>query len=121
MNENPRQFRLEKKSIIKSRFALHRIFAQGVSCRSRFFNAVALPAAETKIAFTTERGLKSVQRNRLKRLTRELWRSNKQSFSSRAEIAFIARLRAEACCFSLLQADFLELLSLVQGALSKRI
>ncbi len=102
---------LSKKSIIKKNSEFTDIFTKGKFYSSVFFRAYSLPCATVKIGFTTQRGLKTKpQRNRIKRITRELWRKNFLKYQLAAKIVISAKAKVLNVNHITLEKDFNDLL-----------
>ncbi len=68
-------------------------------------------ATKVRVGFAVGRGLvNKVQRNRLKRRTRELWRTQYRNFNVQGDVIIIAKKQAFEAPFSELEKDFINLL-----------
>jgi len=102
---------LLKSSIIKKNSEFNEIFTTGKFFSSIYFKAYTLPCSAVKIGFTTQRGLKTKpQRNRIKRITRELWRKNFPQYQLAAKIIFTAKAKILNVSHLDLEKDFNDLL-----------
>jgi ribonuclease P protein component len=102
---------LQKKTIIKKNSEFNELFTKGKFFSSIFFKAYSLPCTSVKIGFTTQRGLKTKpQRNRIKRITRELWRKNFPNYRLDAKIVITAKAKILNANHLTLEKDFNDLL-----------
>jgi len=77
------KFRLSKDERLKHKTDLSRVFDKGRRLRAGKITLIYLDSSERKAAFVTSRTVrKAVERNRIKRLLREAYRVNKDSFGS---------------------------------------
>jgi len=102
---------LQKRSIIKKNSEFNELFTTGKFFSSIYFKAFSLPCETVKIGFTTQSGLKTKpQRNRIKRITRELWRKNFPKYQLDAKIIITAKTKILQVCHLTLEKDFNDLL-----------
>ena len=101
---------LSKKSLIKKNTQFNQLCKKGKSISSKYFQAFFLDGVDQQVGFTVQKGYKNkIQRNRLKRVTRELWRTCLDQ-PTRCQIVFLTRLEAHSRVFAELEDDFHDLL-----------
>lgn len=103
-------FRLEKSSLIKNSAEFSSVIKSGSAYKGSYFTLFVANEDKLRIGFSVKRGMKSVDRNRLKRRTRELWRVCKGDFDLTGNLIVIAREQALSAPFKLLERDFRTLL-----------
>ena len=114
-----KKYGLNKKSILKSKTEYAEIFKNPVVCKSVYFKAFFIKNGKSKVGFITQRGISSVHKNKLKRKTRELWRTQKQDFQVNARIIFFVRHDALKAGVGRLTEDFKSLMVKIQNVLGK--
>ncbi len=74
---------LKKSEILSDKKAISRLFEKGEWSRGTYIHIVSLPADQRRVLFAVARYVKgAVNRNRGKRYLREIYRNNKECFSS---------------------------------------
>lgn len=101
---------LNKTSVIKSNREFDFIIRNGKVIHSKFFVLTIVKDNQKQIGFTTNKGLKAVERNRLKRILRELWRKNNSQNSLPGKAIIIIRRNALNDRFSKIENDYTSLL-----------
>ena len=103
--------RLPKKIILKSNAAFGRVFLLGQHIQFEYFTIYFVKQAELRIGFTTKRGYRNKpERNRMKRILRELWRKKYKQYTLPAHIVLVAD-------GSILRADYKLLDNLMETAM----
>ena len=116
------RLKLPKKIILRKKKDFNEVFSKGTTIASKYFLAFFLPARDLKVGFTTQKGLRTkVQRNRLKRRLRELWRTNFREHDLSGRIVLLIRVNAERIKFAELQDDFKILLKKLDDLSRKEI
>ena len=106
-----KKFTLPKNIIIKNNDEFNEIFNQGKIFSSDYFIAYTLKNDCVKVGFTTPKRIKNKpQRNKIKRITRELWRKNYRKYHLDAKIVIISRISLLSVNFIKLEEDFNHLL-----------
>ena len=115
MYESLKKYSLPKKTIIKKKSEFNEIFRNGIVFKSRYFIAFVIYGDEKKVGFATEKKCNSVIRNRLKRRTRELWRTLHGNFSFTGKVILYAKKTAAKEKFECLKKDFISLLQQIDN------
>jgi len=87
------------------------ILKNGSIERGKYLTIASLPGETTKVGFTTEKGLKAVERNKLKRWLRELWRSRSGTGSQNRQVIMVIRRRALSDSFEQIKKEFERLMN----------
>lgn len=90
------------------------LFQGGVRVKGRFLSIQVLKrnGAERRVAFIASKKVgNAVQRNRAKRLMREMYRCIRQDFPEKVDLAFIADRKILSCDFHALKDDVLRLVA----------
>jgi len=109
-----KKYGLPKKSIIKSKAEINNVFRNGIIFNGKFFKFFVQLSDTTRVAFAVERGCNSVKRNRLKRRSRELWRTLNEKLTIKANIIILVRKSAEKEPFQNLREEVVHLLEKIQ-------
>ncbi|MBN1541916.1 ribonuclease P protein component [candidate division KSB1 bacterium] len=114
-------FCLKKQSILKSRqFAA--VFQNGRVFRGNMFTFFVLPSNEKKIGFAVKKnGLKAVNRNRIKRLERELWRVHSSTLRCSAQIVVLAGESLLDVSFNKMDSEFSAGIKRIEMALNQSV
>jgi len=105
-----KNLRLDKSSLIKKSAEFSSIIRRGSVYKGSYFTLFVVKEDKLRIGFSVKRGMKSVDRNRLKRRTRELWRAWRGEFDLSGDLIVITREQALSDSFKLLEQDFRRLL-----------
>jgi ribonuclease P protein component len=101
---------LKGERLEKSEFK--KVFSKGRRFRDGVLTVYILKGEERKAGFVVRRAVRSaVNRNRLKRLLREIFRRNKDKYCGKILIIVVAGKEAEGLDFSKLEKSFLQLLN----------
>jgi ribonuclease P protein component len=85
-------FGLPKSQILKTRDEFQKLFHQGVRLKGQTITLFYLYTDTTKIGFAVQKSAgNAVNRNKIKRIMRHLWRTHRQSLSQPAHIVLIGR------------------------------
>ena len=109
---------IPKKTILLKKYEFNEIFSCGKSLKSRYFKVILLKKNDLKVGFATKRGINSVKRNRLKRITKELWRLNHQDYKINAHLVFLAHVENFHLHYKNLQEDFCSLLGKIEKSVN---
>ena len=105
---------LSKRMVIKSKKQVREILSQGTKRVGQFLTVYSLPKSklqEPQVAFLCHRDLrKAVERNRLKRIIREVVRTNKLSLR-KSENIFLLKDLARDKTFWQIKEDFVSVIS----------
>jgi len=106
-----KKFILPKNSLIKKNDEFNEIFNKGKIFSSEYFIAYTIKNDKVKVGFTTLKGIKNKpQRNRLKRIARELWRKNYRNYTLCSKIIIITKSNLLTINFKTVEDDFNKLL-----------
>lgn len=97
---------------IKNNSVFRRIYARGRSKASRYLVCYTLPnnEAESRFGFVASKKVgHAVERNRLRRILKEIVRLNENCFQSGYDYVIIVRPAARGVGYSLLEKDLLRL------------
>ncbi len=108
------KFKLDNSQIIKNRSDFSMIIRDGIVYTGKFFLIAVASNSNLRFGFTTKSGLRKVDRNRLKRRARELWRIHQGEYNLHGEFIIITRERALHVPFLLLENDFQNLLCKIE-------
>lgn len=97
---------MPKKGIIKKSSEFKRILSQGKKYKSENFIFVFIKNDSLSVGFCTEKGLKSTIRNRVKRITRELYRTIIHRDSIKGKIIIITKAIAALKKMTELKIEF---------------
>ena len=102
---------LPKKYILKKNKQFQYLFEHGKHFSSNYFVAFIAKNDSLQIGFSVQKGYKNkIQRNKLKRMTRELWR-NYRIKPNLCNIVFLTKVDALNANYQHLSFDFNQLLS----------
>ena len=104
---------LPKRMIIKSKKEMAHVFKTAPLKQGELLTLYHLkkPKTGTRFAFVCDRGIKkATERNRLKRIMREIFRAEKNKFLNQ-ETIFLARQTAVGKTFWQIKEDFVRLMS----------
>jgi ribonuclease P protein component len=103
-------------SIIKKNQDFNVLFSDGALFSSKYFTAFVLESEKQQVGFATQKGFQNkIQRNRLKRISKELWRRNTlRTFS--VKVVIVARIEGLTKRFKELEIDFDDLLFKIEQA-----
>lgn len=86
------KYSLKKTAIIKRNPDFTRVIKNGNSIESEYFKMYVLPASEKRAGFTASRMIKTaVQRNKIKRRLREVYRLNMDVITNIYDIVLIGK------------------------------
>jgi ribonuclease P protein component len=86
------RFTLNKSSIIKSSREIRKIIKNGKIIKGYYFVFFIYKGNHKRVAFTVQKGIKkAIQRNLLKRKSRELWRIHSAGLAIEADIVILAK------------------------------
>ncbi|MBN2411573.1 ribonuclease P protein component [candidate division KSB1 bacterium] len=106
-----KKFTLPKSIIIKKNEEFNEIFKKGKIFSSAYFIAYTLNNDSVKVGFTTPKTIKNKpQRNKIKRITRELWRKNYRNYILNRKIIIISKISLLSVNYIELEDDFNKLL-----------
>ncbi len=106
-----KKFTLPKNIILKKNQEFSEIFKKGRIFSSAYFIAYTLNNDSVKIGFTTPKTIKNKpQRNKIKRITRELWRKNYRNYVLNRKIVIISKISLLSVNYKELEDDFNKLL-----------
>jgi len=110
MVKNKGKFNLPKDEILRGRETFDQVFERGEKLTGKNVSIFYCQAESRKIGFVvSKRVKKAVNRNRYKRLLREIYRLNKDSFPEKGHIILLARGTSDD--FWLLQSEILGILN----------
>lgn len=105
-----RKSRLYKKEILKRKDNFNRIFKNGSIESGLHVSIIFLETDQRKVGFVVSKKVKSgVQKNRCKRMLREIYRRNKSEFPENKYIILLAK--GTTTDFSVLQNEVRKILS----------
>jgi ribonuclease P protein component len=111
--ETEKKYSLHKKHIIKKNEHFNHLFKYGKPFSSKYFLAFILQSDFLQVGITAQKGYKNkVQRNRLKRVTKELWRKSSEKPNT-CHLVILAKLEALDKNYKQLEIDFNELLLVI--------
>jgi ribonuclease P protein component len=110
------KYNLDKSHIIRNRTEFSNTVRNGKTYKGKYFIIAAVRSDLLKCGFTTRSGLRKVDRNRLRRLARELWRTSQGRYGLRGNLVIITRESAQAASYPLLEEDFNHLLRQIERA-----
>ena len=111
-----KEFRLDKRRILKGRNEFNEIFDNGRRVSSKHFLLLTRDAEDSKFAFTVSRKIRgAVRRNFAKRRLREILRLNQESLPKKIHIILQARPGIERTNFELLNKEFVVLLKKINS------
>ncbi len=106
---------LPKKIILKKNKSFNKVFKKGDKFSSQFFMAYLIPSDSLHVGFAAQRGYKNKpQRNRLKRITRELWRLNYKEFNFSFDMVLVTKISVLNTEHDIFKNDFKILLNKIQ-------
>ena len=111
--------KLDKLLLVKKRGDFADILHKGKIYKSDLFIIAVRKGKELRFGFTAKSGLKKVTRNRLKRISRELWRRHYKQFALSGEWIIMAREKSGHCDPLLRDSRFLKLMRLIETDLHK--
>ena len=110
-----KEFRLDKRRILRGRNEFNEIFNSGRRVNSKHFLLLTKNAKESKFAFTVSRKIRgAVKRNLAKRRLREILRLNQKHLPGKSHIILQARPGIERTKFELLSEEFVMLLKKIK-------
>ena len=111
-----KEFRLEKRRILRGRNEFNEIFNTGRRVSSNHLLLLTKNAEEGKFAFTVSRKIRgAVRRNFAKRRLREIVRLNQKQLPEKEHIIFQAKPGIERTNFELLSEEFVVLLKKIKS------
>jgi ribonuclease P protein component len=87
------------------------ILKNGQIHKGRYLTIASLPWQLTRVGFTTEKGLKAVERNKLKRWLRELWHCHARTGDLNRQVVVQIRRRALSDSFGEVKKEFEHLMN----------
>lgn len=96
--------------MIKDFSEFREIFDEGTAFRSKYFLVFFKAAKDSKVGFTAKRGLGAVERNRLKRILREVWRCSDHTKDLGGHVVLTIREEAGKAEHRQIKDDFEKLL-----------
>jgi ribonuclease P protein component len=100
------RLRFRKSDRILRRADFLRVQSTGHKVQTRSFVIMVLPAEQARFGITvTRRTAGAVGRNRIKRLVREVYRTNRALFPERCELVLVARAAATRLDYAALRAE----------------
>jgi ribonuclease P protein component len=108
------KLKLDKSNIIKNRSEFSHAIRDGLIYKGKFFLIAVVANTQLRYGFTTKSGLSKPDRNRLKRLARELWRIWQSGYDLHGDCIVITREQALKASFKMLESDFRALLGLLE-------
>ena len=113
MATKPADFKLRKNEILRGRIGFNNVFENGKWLSGKYCSVLYVKSDSRKIGFVVSNRIKrAVFRNRQKRLLREIFRLNKNSFPESFHIILLAKGITDN--FSLLEQDVLKLLGKIE-------
>lgn len=110
MVKNKGKFNLPKDEIIRGKENFNQIFKFGTVINENHVSIIFLKAESRKVGFVvTKKVKKAVDRNRYKRLLREIYRLNKDKFPEKGYIILFAKGTSDN--FWVLKSEVIELLN----------
>ena len=101
--------------ILKNSAAFRYLFQNGHSVKNEYFSFYFVEKDDLKVGFAaTKKCRHKPMRNKLKRIARELWRTNHQRFSLSLHIVVVTSLRVLAVKHEIRENAFRELLSAIK-------
>ncbi|HNW59257.1 MAG TPA: ribonuclease P protein component [bacterium] len=92
--------------MIKKRAEFSELIKRGLLFQGSYFSVFYNENELRRMGFSARHGLSAVQRNRLRRLGREVWRRHQEEISITGDFILIARERALNAPFTALENDF---------------
>ena len=87
-----KEFTLLKKEILRGRINFNNVFKNGTVISSKYISIFYKKAESRRIGFVVSKRIrKAAQRNRYKRLLREIYRQNKEYFPKEMDIILFAK------------------------------
>ncbi len=110
MVKSIKNFKLPKKEILRGKDNFNRVFEFGTVISGSNVSIIYLKADTRKVGFVVAKKVKkAVVRNRFRRLLREIYRLNKESFPEKGHIILFTKGKSNN--FFVLQNEILELLN----------
>ncbi|NOX37895.1 MAG: ribonuclease P protein component [Calditrichaeota bacterium] len=92
MNSKTKRFGLPRSLILKKPSEIRQVLNQGLRRSGKYVNLYTFPAKERRFAVLVSRRLgKATQRNRMKRLIREIYRLHPEWFENCLTVIYIKR------------------------------
>jgi len=108
-----KKFALSKKEILKDQRDFNRIFRYGTVLSGYYVDLLYLRSETSKIGFIVKKKIKkAVDRNRCRRLLKEVYRLNKSKFPNNSKVLLLAKTMPDN--FFIIQSEVLRLLSHIQ-------
>lgn len=108
-------FSLSKKIILKGNESFNKVFKQGKIFSSHYFQIYVIHEGPLKIGFAVQKGYKhKPERNRIKRITRELTRTNYIDYQLSQQMVILTKLDILKTDYITLEKDFNQLLLKIQ-------
>lgn len=111
-----KDFRLDKRRILKGKSEFNDIFNNGQRLSSQHFLILSKKAKDSGFAFTVSRKIRgAVKRNFAKRRLREILRLNQKYLPEKSHIILQAKPGIERANFELLTSEFIALLKKIKS------
>ncbi len=113
MITEPKNFKLRKNEILRGRLQFDNIFKNGEWIPGKYSSVLFVKSDSRKIGFVVSKKIKkAVNRNRQKRLLREIYRLNKMKFPESFHVVLLAKGLTDD--FFLLKQDVLNLVEKIK-------
>jgi len=110
--------RLRKREILRGKKNFDEVFQRGKVLRGKYVNIYFLEGQDTKVGFCVSKAFKkAVERNRVKRLLREIYRNEKDPFKNKWTVIF-AKKSDKLPSFWELREDVLTTMGKCEGSLN---
>lgn len=110
--------RLRKREILRGKKSFDEVFQRGRVLRGKYVNIYFIESQDTKIGFCLSKAFKkAVERNRIKRLLREIYRNEKPPFQNKRTI-ILAKKSDKLPSFRELREDILTTMGKCERSLS---